>query len=166
MPIRVLSTMWDKNELKRSVNALLKDKGLHPLPGSNRFSEISLSMGDEEIPKRVLPKADFAARFNETYLYGEVDTAQGVSHNLAKYFYILDCLESKPKKIIILHILGPGFHESRHNYLFHLKLARFLAEKIKGAFREEFEFHYEQSDPFLNTEDAVDWLSKKLSEFR
>ena len=155
--------MWNFHELKRKVIALFEDRGkLRPLLGTKKFAEVYLPMEGEEIPKIALPKADFAARFNETYLYVEVDTGQGISHNLAKYFYILDCLKSKPKRILILHILGPGFLESKHNYIFHRKLATFLAEKIKDAFKDEFEFSYEQSNPFLNNEEALKWLSEKL----
>jgi hypothetical protein len=158
--------MWNLNELKRKVIVLFEDRDeMQPLPGNNKFSEVYLPMEGESIPKIALPKADFAARFNETHLYVEVDTGEGVSHNLTKYFYILDSLKSKPKRILILHILGPGFLETKHNYLFHRKLASFLAEKIKDAFRGDFEFHYEQSDPFLNNEEALKWLSEKLLEF-
>ena len=159
--------MWNFNEMKRKAIALLKEREeLHPLPEYDKFTEVYLQMEGEDIPKIALPKADFAARFNETHLYIEVDKDQGVSHNLAKYFYIFDCLKSKPDKILILHILGPGFLESQHNYIFHRKLATFLAEKIKDAFKGEFEFSYEQSDPFKNNEEALEWLSEKLSMFK
>ena len=158
--------MWNFNELKHKVIALFEDREkLRPLPGYNKFAEVCLPLEGKGIPKIALPKADFAARSNETYLYVEVDTGEGVSHNLTKYFYILDCLKSKPKRILIFHILGPGFLETKHNYLFHRKLASFLAEKIKDSFRDDFEFHYEQSDPFLNHEEALKWLSEKLLEF-
>jgi len=157
--------MWDYKELKRNVIALLEDKGFDPILGNSKFSEVYLPMEGEGIPKIALPKADFAAQFDETYVYVEVYKDQGVSHNLAKYFYILHCLKSKPKRILVFHVLGPGFHESKHNYLFHRKLADFLAAKIKDAFRNKFEFYYEKSEPFLNTEDAVKWLSEKFSHF-
>ena len=157
--------MWNFKELKRKVTRLFEDKEeLRPLPGAKKFAEVYLPMVGEGIPKIVLPKADFAARFNETYLYVEVDTGEGVSHNLAKYFYILYCLKSKPKRILVFHVLGPDFLATEHNYLFHRKLASFLAEKIKNGFREEFQFYYEQSDPFMNNEEALKWLSEKLSE--
>jgi len=159
--------MWSFYRLKRKIIALFEDrKELHPLPGTNKFAEVYLPMIGEGIPKIALPKADFAAGFNETYLYVEVDTGEGVSHNLAKYFYILDRLKSKPKRVVVFHVLGPGFRMTMHNYLFHRKLAGFLAEKIKNDFREEFQFYYEQSDPFMNNEDALKWLSKKLSEIQ
>lgn len=155
--------MWDFYELKRKVIALLEDRGkLRTLPGTNKFAEVYLRIEGEGIPEIALPKADFAARFNETYLCVEVDTGQGVSHNLAKYFYILDRLKPKPEKVLIFHILGPGFLMTQHNYIFHRKLASFLAERIKDAFRDEFEFHYEQSEPFLNNEEALKWLSEKV----
>ena len=158
--------MWNLNELKRKVIALFEDREeLHPLPGYNKFAELYLPLEGEGIPKNALPKADFAALFNKTYLYVEVDTGEGVSHNLAKYFYIFNCLKSKPKRVLILHILGPGFLATEYNYIFHRKLASFLAEKIKDTFRDEFEFHYEQSEPFLNNEEALKWLSEKLSVF-
>ena len=157
--------MWNFYDLKRKVISLFEDRRkLRPLPGTNKFAEVYLPMVGEGIPKIALPKADFAARFNETYLYVEVDTGEGVSHNLAKYFYILDCLKSKPKRLLIFHILGPGFLATKHNYLFHRKLASFLAEKIKDAFKDEFEFYYKQSEPFQNNEEALKWLSEKLSE--
>ena len=155
--------MWNLNELKRKVSELFEDnEELRPLPGTNKFTEVYLPMEGEGIPKIALPKADFAARLKETYLYVEVDTGEGVSHNLAKYFYILDRLKSKPEKVLIFHILGPGFLMTKHNYIFHRKLASFLAERIKDAFRDEFEFHYEQSEPFLNNEEALKWLSEKV----
>ena len=148
------------------MTGLFEDKKeLRPLPGTKKFSEVYLGMEGEGIPKIALPKADFAARSNETYLFVEVDTGEGVSHNLAKYFYILDCLKSKLKRSLVFHILGPGFLETKNNYLFHRKLASFLAEKIKDAFIGDFEFHYEQSDPFLNNEEVLKWLSEKLLEF-
>ena len=158
--------MWNLRELKREVISLFRDRGLRPLPGNRKFKEVYLPLEGEKIPKIALPKADFAARVNETYLYVEVDKDQGVSHNLAKYFYIFNCLKSKPKKILIFHILGPGFLESKHNYLFHRKLASFLADKIKDTSRDEFEFCYEQSEPFLNNEEALKWLSEKLRAYR
>lgn len=157
--------MWSYKELKRNVIALLEDGRFDLLEGSDKFSEVYLSIEGEGIPKIALPKADFAARFNETHLYVEVDKDQGVSHNLAKYFYILHFCRSRPKRILVFHILGPGFLATKHNYLFHRKLASFLAEKINDAFRGKFEFHYEQSQPFLNTEEATEWLSKKISEY-
>jgi len=157
--------MWNFYDLKRKVISMLEERGLHPLPGNNKFSEVYLPMEGEGIPKIALPKADFAASFNETHLYVEVDTGEGVSHNVAKYFYILNCLKSKPKKVFVFHVLGPGFLVTEHNYLFHRKLANFLAGKIKGAFVDEFEFHYEQSDPFSHNEEALKWLSEKLLEF-
>lgn len=157
--------MWNFYDLKRKVISLFEERRLRPLPRSNKFAEVYLLMEGEGMPKIVLPKADFAARFNETHLYVEVDTGEGVSHNLAKYFYILNCLKSKPKKVLVFHVLGPGFLVTKHNYLFHRKLASFLAEKIKDTFKDKFEFHYEQSDPFLNNEEALKWLSEKLSKF-
>ena len=157
--------MWNLRELKRKVTSLFEDRRLYPLPGNRKFVEVYLPMEGAEIPKIALPKADFAARFNETYLYVEVDTGEGVSHNLAKYFYMLDCLKPKPKRVLVFHILGPGFLATEHNYMFHRKLASFLAEKIKDTFRDEFEFYYEQSESFLNTEEALKWLSEKLSVF-
>lgn len=157
--------MWDSGQLKQKVIALFEEREeLHPLPGEKRFAEVYLPMEDEGTSK-IAPKADFAARCNETYLYVEVDTGEGVSHNVAKYFYVLNWLETKPKRVLIFHILGPGFRVSERNYLFHRKLASFVAQKIENAFRDEFEFHYEQSEPFLKIENAVDWLSKGLSEF-
>lgn len=157
--------MWNYKELKQNVIALLRDKGFNPLQGSNKFSEVHLQMEGEQIPRIALPKADFAAQLDWTHLYIEVDTGEGVSHNLAKYFYIQDCMKSKPKKVLVLHILGPGFLVTKHNYLFHRKLAVFLADQIKDAFKDDFEFHYEQSEPFLDNEKALIWLSEKLSEF-
>jgi len=156
--------MWNFYDLKRKVISLFEERELQSLP-ENKFSEVYLPIIGEGIPKIALPKADFAARFNETYLYVEVDTGEGVSHNLAKYFYTLNCLELKPKRVLVFHILGPGFLETKHNYLFHRKLASFLAEKIKDAFKDDFEFHYEQSKPFLNNEEALKWISEKLLEF-
>ena len=144
---------------------LFKDKEeFYPLPGTKKFTEVYLPLEGEEIPKIALPKADFAVRFNETFLFVEVDTGEGVSHNLAKYFYILDRIKSKPKNVLIFHILGPGFLTTKNNYLFHRKLAVFLAEKIKYAFKNKFEFYYKQSKPFLNNDEAIKWLSRKLSE--
>jgi hypothetical protein len=162
----VFGEMWNFNELKRKVIALFEDgEELQPLPGYNTFADVCLPLEGEGVPKNVLPEADFAARFNGTYLYVEVDTGGGVSHNLAKYFYVLDCLKSKPKRILVFHILGPEFLETPHNLEFNRKLASFLAEKIKDAFKDEFEFYYEQSEPFLNNEEALKWLSEKLCAY-
>ena len=155
--------MWNFYDMKRKVIALFENREeLHPLPGNSKFAEVYLPMESEGIPKIASPKADFAAQFDETHLYIEVDKDQGVSHNLAKYFYIFDRMKRKPQKVLVFHILGPGFLLSEHNYLFHRKLASFLAEKIEKAFKNEFEFRYVQSEPFLNTEEAVSWLSEKL----
>ena len=49
------------------------------------------------------------AKLKDTDLYIEVDTGEGVSHNLAKYYYILSYLKPKPKKVFVYHILGPAF---------------------------------------------------------
>ena len=156
--------IFDFWKLKPLISSLLKEKGFQFFPEWNRYAEIYLPVEDNAIPHQALPKADFAAQLDNSYLFIEVDTGQGVSHNSAKYFYILDKMKAKPKSVRVLHVLGPGFSVSKNNYVFHKELALFLAERIQEAFKNRFEFSYKQnSEPFNSNEEVLEWLSKELS---
>ena len=156
-------TKLNFHELKPKISLMLKEKGYDFFPRKDRYAEVYLPVDDESIPSQALPKADFAAQFSTNYLFIEVDEDQGVSHNIAKYFYVLDHMKAKPKGVLVLHILGPGFLASDYNYIFHRKLAVFVAEKIRKTFENDFEFHYSQSEPVSTNEEALEWLTKKLS---
>ena len=155
-------TAFNYNELKPNVSLMLEQRGYEFFPGKNRFAEVYLPVDGESIPPQALPKADFAAKQKDTYLFIEVDKDQGAPHNVAKYFYILDRLRTKPNRVLLLHLLGSGFLASENNYVFHRKLADFLSKKIKSAFEKQFEFTYNPSEAMDSNEEMLTWLSKNL----
>ena len=159
----MLNRTWTR-KLEEQVKFLLKNKALRYLPQSSRFARVRLQIEGEGMPWNVSPEADFAAKYGDAFIFVELDTREGVSHNVAKYFYYLDRLKHKPKKIFLFHVLGPGFLESGSNYLFHMKLAEFLANKIKQDLRDSLGFMYVQSEPFEKIDEASTWLRHELDK--
>ena len=157
-------SFFDINKLIPQVNSILKQKGYLFLEAKKRFNEVYLSVEGESIPSNCLPKADFAARSANSLVFIEVDKDQGVSHNIAKYFYIIDRMEPKPTSVSVIHILGPGFLASGNNYIFHRKLAGYIGDRIKEYFANNLEFSYIQSPVFSNNEDILNWLKNNLSQ--
>jgi len=156
-------TTWT-SKLQKLVKSLFKMKGLQYLPECNRFTEVLLQVEGEEIPRNVSPKADCAGRCGDLFVFVELDVGEGVSHNVAKYFYYFDRLQHKPRSVFLFHILGPGFLISQSNYLFYRKLAEFLAEEIKMKFKNSFNFTYMPSKPFEDADEASVWLKNELDK--
>lgn len=128
---------------------------------NHKFMQANLII--DELPNQVCPKADVAARHDETFIFIELDSGESVAHNVAKYFYYFSSWKAKPDSVFLFHLLGPGFLETEFNYLFHMKLAIFHAKIMKEYFEKHFIFNYEQSKPFKNPHEAWNWLKSKLN---
>lgn len=92
-------------------------------------------------------------------IYIEVDSAGAAAHSVLKYFPQLETLDSA-KQIFLLHVFGKGFLQG--NLESHVKLAGFIAEKIKKC--SSSRFHYQPSQAFeKHDKDGVtNWVTKEI----
>ena len=88
------------NELKRMIREQKLFQRNRMTPFNDKFTEVPMEIEGEGFEKRNLPLADAAGkRDEETFVFVELDNGGQISHSLLKYYYWLEKLVKKPKKL-------------------------------------------------------------------